>query len=225
MVKTKSKGLLIVVSGISGSGKSTINKQICDRNQNVLLSVSCTTREKREGEIDGKDYYFITREEFEKKIENNEFLEYAVVHQTNYYGTPKSNIEELLKNGKDVILEIDIQGAMKIKENYKEALCIFILPPSMDEIRRRLITRGTTDKDELLRRFKSAYKELNGLTKYNYVVINDILENAVKKVESIIIAERCRVDRIEEFYLNNEEEFIHECLIEDKEFINEDTKL
>ena len=114
---------------------------------------------------------------------------------------------------------------MKIKENYKEALCIFILPPSMDEIRRRLITRGTTDKDELLRRFKSAYKELNGLTKYNYVVINDILENAVKKVESIIIAERCRVDRIEEFYLNNEEEFIHECLIEDKEFINEDTKL
>lgn len=214
MFKPKEKGLLIVVSGVSGAGKGTICKKLCERNENIVLSVSCTTREKREGEIDGKDYFFISKNEFEEKIKNDEMLEYAVVHQTNYYGTPKLNIENLLSKGKNVILEIDIQGAISIKENYKEAICIFILPPSMQEVKRRLIIRGTTDKDELLRRFKSAYKELMGVPKYNYVVINDILDDAVLTVESIIKTEKCRVDRIDEFHLGSEEEFIHDSLMD-----------
>lgn len=213
MFKTKSKGLLIVVSGVSGAGKGTICKMLCERNEDIVISVSCTTREKREGEVDGKDYFFISREEFEDKIRKGEMLEYAIVHEVNYYGTPKLNIENLLSKGKNVILEIDIQGAISIKENYKEAICIFILPPSMQEVKRRLITRGTTDKDELLRRFKSAYKELMGVPNYNYVVINDVLEDAVKTVECIIGAEKNSVKRIDEFNLGSLEEFIHDSLM------------
>lgn len=217
MFKTKSKGLLIVVSGVSGAGKGTICKMLCERNENIVLSVSCTTREKREGEVDGKDYFFISKEEFENKIKNDEMLEYAVVHETNYYGTPKLNIEKLLDSGKNVILEIDIQGAISVKANYKEAICVFVLPPSMQEVKRRLITRGTTDRDELLRRFKSAYKELMGVPNYNYVVINDALEDAVITVESIIRAERNSVKRIDEFELGSLEEFIHDCLMDQSE--------
>ncbi len=223
MIKPNSRGMLIVISGVSGAGKGTICKEIC-RDKNIVYSVSCTTRKKRDSDVEGKDYYFITKEEFEEKIKNNEMLEYAIVHGVDYYGTPKSNIEELLKSGKDVILEIDIEGAKQIKEKYNEVIFIFILAPSMKEIKRRLINRKTETKEELLRRFKSAYKELNEITKYNYVVINDDLNEAVEKVKAIILAEKSRVDRIEDFYLNSEEEFLHECLIDNKDFVNEDTK-
>ena len=224
MVREKSKGLLIVVSGPSGAGKGTICSRIVECMKDTKLSISMTSREPRGKEVDGIDYYFISKEEFEKRIENDEFLEYAVVHNNKYYGTPKGKIEEELSKGKNIILEIDIQGALKVKEKVSEALFIFIMPPSMEELKNRLIKRNTETKDKILERFKTAYNEINEFTKYNYIVVNDKVDKAVEKVKSIITAERCRVDRIEDIYLNTKEEFIHEGLI-DKEFINEDVRI
>ena len=224
MIKEKSRGLLIVVSGPSGAGKDTICNRVIENMKNIKLSISMTSRAPRGKEQDGVDYYFISKEEFEEKIKNDEFLEYAVVHNNQYYGTPKAHIEEDLKKGISVILVIDIQGALKIQEKVKEALFIFIVPPSMEELKSRLLKRGTETKDKILERFKTAYKEINEYKKYNYIVVNDKVDTAVDKVESIIKAEKCRVDRIEDIYLNTKEEFIHEGLI-DEEFDNEDIKL
>ena len=219
ILKTKEKGLLIVISGPSGAGKGTICEQL-KKNKNIWISTSMTTREPRGQEKNGKEYFFVTKEEFEQRIKKDQFLEYAIVHNNQYYGTPKDKIEEKLNKGYDVILEIDIQGALKIKEKISEAICIFIMPPSMDELKTRLINRHTESKDKVLERFKTAYNEINEVTKYNYVVVNDLVKNATKKVEGIILAEKCRVDRIEEVFLNNPEEKLHEELM-DKEFINE----
>lgn len=224
MIKEKSRGLLIVVSGPSGAGKGTICKRIVENNKDIKLSISMTSREPRGSEKDGVEYYFVSKEEFEKKIENDELLEYAIVHNNQYYGTPKANIENDLNKGISVILEIDIQGALKIQEKIKEALFIFIMPPSMEVLKDRLIKRNTETKDKILERFKTAYKEINEYKKYNYVVVNDNLDIAIDKVESIIKAEKCRVDRIEDIYLNTKEEFIHEGLI-DEEFDNDDIRL
>ena len=224
MIKEKTKGLLIVVSGPSGAGKDTIVNKVVENMKNIKVSVSMTTREPREKEVDGKDYYFVTKEKFEECIKNDKLLEYATVHNNQYYGTPKAKIEEDINKGISVILVIDIQGALKIKEKIKEALFIFIMPPSMEVLKERLIARKTETKDKILERFKTAYKEINEYKKYNYIVVNDKLDVAIDKVESIIKAEKCRVDRIEDIYLNNKEEFIHEGLI-DKEFTNEDLKL
>lgn len=224
MIKEKSKGLLIVVSGPSGAGKDTICNKLVEDMSNIEISISMTSRDMRPGEKEGKDYYFISKDEFEKKIKNEEFLEYAIVHSNQYYGTPKSNLEEKLNKGISIILVIDIQGALKIKEKINEALFIFIMPPSMEVLKERLIGRKTETKDKILERFKTAYKEINEFKKYNYVVVNDKLDEAVEKVKSIITAEKCRVDRIEDIYLNTKEEFIHEGLI-DEEFNNEDIKL
>ena len=224
MIKEKSRGLLIVVSGPSGAGKDTICNKLVEEEKNIRISVSMTSRDPRGKEQDGIDYYFITREEFEEKINNDEFLEYAVVHNNQYYGTPKANIEKDLSNGISVILVIDIQGALKIQQKLKEALFIFIVPPSMEVLKDRLIKRNTETKDKILERFKTAYKEINEYKKYNYIVVNDKVEKAVEKIKSIITAERCRVDRIEDIYLNTKEEFIHEGLI-DEEFNNDDIKL
>ena len=224
MIKEKSKGLLIVVSGPSGAGKGTICNKLVKEMENTRLSISMTSRPPRVTEINGIDYYFVTKEEFEEKINNDEFLEYAVVHHNQYYGTPKSNIEEDLNEGKNVILEIDIQGALKVKERVKEAIFIFIMPPSMKVLKERLIKRNTETKDKVFERFQTAYKEINDYKKYNYIVVNDEIDKAVNKVKSIIIAEKCRVDRIEDIYLNTEEEFIHEGLI-DKKFDNSDLEI
>ncbi len=224
MIRQKSRGLLIVVSGPSGAGKDTVCSKVVEDMKDTKISVSMTSRDPRGKEIDGIDYYFISKEEFEKRISNNEFLEYAIVHNNQYYGTPKGKIEEDLNSGKNVILVIDIQGALKVKELVKEALFIFIMPPSMEELKDRLIKRNTESKKKILERFKTAYNEINEFTKYNYVVVNDRVEKAVDKVKSIITAEKCRVDRIEEIYLNTKEEFIHEGLIEE-EFVNEDVKI
>ncbi len=224
MIKEKTKGLLIVVSGPSGAGKDTIISKVIENMKNIKLSISMTSRSPRGKEVNGKDYYFVTKEEFEKSIKNDELLEYAIVHNEKYYGTPKAKIEEDLNKGVSVVLVIDIQGALKIKEKIPEALFIFIMPPSMEILKERLIARNTESKDKILERFKTAYKEINEYTKYNYVVVNDKLDVAVDKVEAIIKAEKCRVDRIEEIYLNNKEEFIHEGLI-DKEFVNEDIEI
>ncbi|AYE33127.1 guanylate kinase [Clostridium septicum] len=208
----KNRGVLIVISGPSGAGKGTICKELLKNNDNLYLSVSATTRNPREGEIDGVNYYFLTRENFLKRVEENDFLEYAEVYG-NCYGTPKSNVEKMLEEGKDVILEIDIQGALKVKENFSEGVFIFVLPPSMEELKQRIIKRGSETEESLMRRFKSAYKEINYVSKYNYAVVNDTLEVAVSKVEGIIAAEKCRVDRIKDnTILDSKEGLIHEQL-------------
>ena len=224
MIKEKSKGLLIVVSGPSGAGKDTICNRLVGEMKDTKISISMTSREPRGKEVDGVDYYFISKEEFEQRIKNDEFLEYAVVHNNQYYGTPKGKIEEDLSKGKNIILVIDIQGALKVKEKISEALFIFIMPPSMEELKDRLIKRQTESKKKILERFKTAYNEINEYTKYNYIVVNDKVDKAVDKVKSIITAEKCRVDRIEEIYMNTKEEFIHEGLI-DEEFENKDLEI
>ena len=219
MIKTKNKGLLIVVSGPSGAGKGTINSELIKRNNNIWMSTSMTTREPRGNEQNGKEYFFVSTEEFEERIKNDQFLEYAIVHSGKYYGTPKDKIYDKLNSGKDVILEIDIQGALEVQQKISDALFIFIMPPSMKILKERLTNRGTESEDKVLERFKTAYKEINEYTKYNYVVVNDKVESAVEKVEAIIKAEKCRVDRIEEVFLNNPEEQLHESLV-DKDLLN-----
>lgn len=214
ILKTKTKGILIVISGPSGAGKGTICDELKKRNKNIWLSTSMTTRKPRGNEMNGKEYYFVSEEEFKKRIEEDKFLEYAIVHSGQYYGTPNDKIAERLAAGFDVILEIDIQGALKIQDKINEALFIFIMPPSMEELKNRIIKRNTESEEKVLERFKTAYKEINEVTKYNYVVVNDEVDIATKKVEAIITAEKCRVDRIEEVFLNNPEEDIHESLTE-----------
>ena len=210
-MKSRGKGLLIVISGPSGAGKGTICKRFMEKNKEVVLSVSATTRLPRQGEVDGVNYHFMTKEQFKDKIKSDDFLEYAEVYD-NFYGTPKSNVNELLESGKDVILEIDIQGALKVKENAEDGIFIFILPPSMEELKQRIIKRGSETEESLMKRFKSAYKEINFVSKYNYAVVNDEVETAVEKLESIITAEKCRVDRIKHSILDSKEGIIHEQL-------------
>ena len=213
MLKIKEQGMLIVVSGPSGCGKSTLNHMLLNSRKNITLSVSDTTRKIRDGETDKIDYNFISKDEFIDNIHNNKYLEYAQVHD-NYYGTPIENIDNLLKKGIDVILEIDIEGARKVNDKRSDAVFIFIMPPSMEVLKTRLIGRKTETKDQLVTRFKNAYKEINEVSKYNYVIVNDDLDESLIKMNSIINSEKCRVDRIEELYLGNQEEFIHEILVD-----------
>lgn len=214
MIRKNEQGILIVVSGPSGCGKSTVDNVLINERQNIIMSVSDTTRAKRDGETDGIDYNFITKEEFEKNIESNKYLEYAKVHSNKYYGTPCNFVNKKLKEGLDVILEIDIEGARKIKEKRSDAVFIFIMPPSMEILKSRLVGRKTETKEQVVERFKTAYKEINEVSKYNYVIVNDKVEDSVKRMGSIIDAEKSRVDRIEEIYLGNEEELIHEILMD-----------
>ena len=195
------KGLLIVISGPSGAGKGTICKALLEKRDDLFISVSATTRSPRAGEVDGVNYHFLTKEDFISKVESNDFLEYAEVHG-NMYGTPKFKVEEMLAEGKNVILEIDIQGA----------LFIFILPPSMEELKQRIIKRGSETEESLMTRFKNAYQEINYVSKYNYAVVNDEVDTAVNKIEGIIAAEKCRVDRIKDTILDSKEGLIHEQL-------------
>ena len=198
MLKVKNNGNLIIISGPSGAGKGTICKELIRRNENIIPSISFTSRSIANGEKEGVDYFYISKQEFENKIKEGFFLEYAIVHNNDYYGTPKDKVLEYLNKGYNVILEIDIEGALKVKEIMKDVLCIFILPPSMKELRNRLYKRNRESEDKILARFKKAYQEINEIKKYNYVVVNDEVINAVNKIEAILLAEKCRVDRIEE---------------------------
>ena len=224
MIKTKSRGDLIIISGTTCAGKGTVIEELLKKNDNLALSISYTSRPKRENELDKVDYYFVTKEEFEKKIKDGDFLEYAQVQYNAYYGTPKKEVIELLNSGKDVVLEIDVQGAKQIKALYPETILIFIMAPSMTEVKKRIKMRGMENNEQIIARFKVAYNEINEINQYNYVVVNDDLDMAVKKVEAILISEKLRVDRIEEVSVENEEEIIHEFLI-DKEFTNEKNDL
>ena len=216
MIRSKNTGQIIVISAPSGAGKGTIIKKLLENDsKNRWLSVSATSRKPRVGEKEGINYYYITEEEFQKRIKEDYFLEYTN-YAGNYYGTPREYIKDKIYKGIDVILEIEIEGANNIKKLIPEALFIFIMPPSLKELVKRLKGRGTETNEKIIKRFNAAYKEVNEVTKYNYVVVNDEIDTAVDKIESIIKAERCRVDRIEEVYLDTKEEEIHELLINDE---------
>lgn len=191
---TDKRGLLIVVSGPSGTGKGTICKAIVEKRDDVFLSVSATTRQSREGEQNGVHYHFLSKAEFEQNIENGQMLEHAVFCG-NYYGTPKKAVDQMLEAGKNVILEIEVQGAMKVREKYPEGVYVFVLPPSMAELRRRLTGRGTETDEVVEERLKTALKEFGYIEKYNYILLNDEVDKAVKRLESIIDAEHCRIER------------------------------
>ncbi|MGL4484671.1 MAG: guanylate kinase [Anaerovoracaceae bacterium] len=186
------KGKFYVISGPSGTGKGSIRGEVLKENLSLEFSVSFTTRSPRDGEVHGKDYFFVSKEEFEKKIANNDFLEHTETFG-NYYGTEKAFVNTLLSAGKDVILEIDVKGAMKIKETYFGAVFIFILPPSYQELVERIRGRGTEDEASLKKRVTEAAKEIEYLADYDYCVINDDLELAVEKVQAIIVAERAKL--------------------------------
>lgn len=186
------KGLLIVVSGPSGAGKGTICKEVLSRRDDLFVSISATTREPRVGEEHGINYFFITREEFERKIEEEAFIEYAEVYK-NLYGTPKDYVLDKLNRGENILLEIDIQGALQVKKRYPEGVFIFILPPSMKELKNRIIGRGSETPESLERRFSSAFEEIEFVNQYDYYIINDQVKKAADLMESIIDAERCKV--------------------------------
>jgi len=200
------KGLLIVVSGPSGAGKGTICKHLLNSMSNIKLSVSATTRAARTGETEGVSYFFIGKEEFETMIHGDEFLECAKVYD-NYYGTPKKYVIDEIESGNDVLLEIDIQGALQVKNKYPDGVFIFVLPPSMKELKKRIISRGTESEDSINKRFKSAFEEINFVRKYDYCVVNDEVSNAVDKIKAIVQAEKCRVTKnIENLILRFKEE-------------------
>lgn len=191
------QGLLLVISGPSGAGKGTVCRALMARHPEVVYSVSATTRKPRPGEIDGVHYFFVDREKFEAMIAADELLEWAMVYENgNYYGTPRQAVLDNLAAGKDVILEIDVQGALQIREKFTDAVFIFILPPSMEELKNRITGRGTETAESISKRLACAETELHYVQKYDYCVINDVVEKAVEKLEAIIIAEKCRVQRV-----------------------------
>jgi len=203
------RGLLLVISGPSGAGKGSVCDAYKKKHDDAWNSVSMTTRSPREGEVEGVSYFFSSIPEFKKKIENNEFLEYAEVYG-NFYGTPKAEVEKKLAQGIDVILEIDIQGALNVQENTNEGIFIFILPPSMNELKKRIIGRGSETPESLLTRFTSAYNEINYVSKYNYAITNNTIEMAYCDLRSIVRAEKCRVTRVTNEILSLKEEDLNE---------------
>ena len=189
------QGLLVVLSGPSGVGKGTVCRKLLESNPNMTLSISVTTRPMREGEQEGKHYFFRSTEEFSRMVQQDEFLEYTRVFGTHSYGTPKKYVQEQLDLGRDVILEIDVQGGLRVKEVCPEAVLAFLAPPSMEELKRRLVSRGTESDESIERRTDVAYSEMQCITYYDYVVINCTVEQSVEGLEAIIHAEKSRVAR------------------------------
>ena len=193
------KGLLIVISGASGTGKGTVCKKLLAESSTLFYSISATTRKPRAGETDGVEYYFVTVDEFKNWIAEEKFLEYAEVYG-NFYGTPIHKIEERLNRGEDVLLEIDIQGALNVMKKRPDGVYIFLLPPSLEELKNRIQGRGTESQETFERRFEAAFGEIETGKKYQYVVVNDTVDAAVSKIEAILAAERCKVNRNENLF-------------------------
>lgn len=194
-MKLDDKGLLIVISGPSGVGKGTVRKALFEReDHNLVYSISMTTRKPRDGEVDGKDYFFVSREEFEKKIKDNGFLEYAEF-VGNYYGTPIDEIKKQISAGNEVVLEIEVQGALQVREKIKDAVFVFIAPPSLDSLYARLHNRGTESEEIIKQRIEKAKKEIDLAYKYDYIVINDTVDNAADRIMAIIRAEHAKTER------------------------------
>ena len=194
----ENKGILMVLSGFSGAGKGTLVKALLKKYDNYALSISMTTRAPREGERDGVEYFFTDREHFEETIEQNGLIEYAS-YCDNYYGTPRAYVEEQMAAGKNVILEIEIQGALKIKKKYPESLLIFVTPPSAEELKRRLEKRGTESPEVIAKRLARAVEESEGIEAYDYIVVNDDLDTCVKEIHQLVDAARSAPVRREKF--------------------------
>lgn len=207
---SKRRGLLIVISGPSGSGKGTICDELLNKRKDLCISTSATTRSPRTNDIDGITYFFKTEQEFKDMIEKDELLEW-VKYCDNYYGTPKKNLESKLDEGKDVILEIDVVGGLKVKSKYPESILVFILPPSFKDLLLRLKCRGTEDEELMNKRIKKAVDEIEYGKKYDYFVRNDTIENAVMKIDKIIDSEKCslsrNLDKFSEFIVTIKEVF------------------
>lgn len=194
----KSKGILVVVSGFSGAGKGTLMKKLVEEYDGYGLSISATTRKPRPGEEDGREYFFLTKEAFEQKIADNALIEYAQ-YCGNYYGTPRDYVERQMALGRDVILEIEIQGALAVRKQYPDAVLLFVAPPSAEELRRRLSGRGTETAEVIDKRLCRAAEEAQGIEAYDYILINDNLETCVKELHAIIDAAHHTPSRNEEF--------------------------
>ncbi len=188
------KGALIVISGFSGAGKGTLMKRLVEKYQTYALSISMTTRKQRVGDVDGKDYFFVSTEHFEDTIKKGGLLEYAS-YCNNYYGTPKDYVEQCLNAGKDVILEIEIQGAMKIKKQFPETCLIFVTPPSAEILTKRLTDRGTENEEVIKQRLARAVNEADGIEDYDYIVFNDQLEICVEQIHQIVNAIHAKANR------------------------------
>ncbi len=181
----KQQGILAVVSGFSGAGKGTLMKALLAKYDNYALSISATTRKPREGEVDGREYFFLTTEEFENLIANDQLIEHAR-YVSNYYGTPRSYVEEKMAEGKDVILEIEIQGALKVKEKFPQTLLVFVVPPTAEELKKRLVGRGTETMEVIEQRMKRAIEEAEEMDSYDYILVNDDLDKAVEDLHNLI---------------------------------------
>ena len=200
------KGLLIVLSGPSGVGKGTVRQAIFSKGErDFIYSISATTRQRREGEVDGVDYFFKTREEFEDMIKNDQLLEYTE-YVGNYYVTPVDYVQKTIDAGKDIFLEIEVQGAMQVKERMPEGTYIFLTPPNMDELEARIVNRGTDESPVIRQRMEKAIEEIELMRYYDYAVENDTVENAVSKVLAIIQSEHLKVSRLLESKLPNQGE-------------------
>ena len=188
------EGMLVIISGPSGSGKGTVVKGLCAHDA-YALSVSVTTRKPRPDEIDGRDYFFTTEEDFKKMRENGNLLEHAL-YVNNFYGTPRGYVEEKIRNGKIVVLEIDVQGALQVRDKFKDAVLVFLMPPTLDELASRLRSRGSEDDVTIEARLKKAYEELPLIDKYNYLVVNDDVKHAISEINAIVTAEQLRPARL-----------------------------
>ena len=208
------QGILVVVSGFSGAGKGTLMKELLKRYDNYALSISATTRAPREGETDGKEYFFVTKEQFEKMRDERKLVEYSQ-YVNNYYGTPKEYVEQKMAEGKDVILEIEIQGALKVKKRFPDALLLFVTPPSAEELRRRLVGRGTETLEVINARLARAAEEASGMEAYDYLLINDDLDRCVEEMHQLIQLQHRKTSYHLDFLSKMREDLYH---LDDKGF-------
>lgn len=192
-------GILFILSGPSGVGKGTVRKRLFEEQTELQYSISMTTRDMRPGEVEAIDYFYRSKEDFEQMIEKNQLLEYAK-YVNNYYGTPRAYVEETLAKGKDVFLEIEVQGALQVKKNFPQGVFIFLFPPSLDELKNRIVGRGTESEELVINRLKEARKEIEMMHAYDYVVVNDDVNQAVNRVKAIIQSEHLKRERVEKQY-------------------------